>query len=123
MANRPRKTAPPPRRRRLPHPRPPSPKKDAAKAKKAAKEPKPAKAAKVKPPKEATDRTARAGTMKATVIAMLQRKDGATLEEIQKLTGWQKHTVRGFVSILGSKGGMKIESSKRDDGARVYTAK
>jgi len=59
-----------------------SPKKDAAKAKKAAKEPKPAKTAKAKPAKEAADRTARAGTMKATVIAMLQRKGGATLQEI-----------------------------------------
>ena len=27
-------------------------------------------------------------------------------------TKWQAHTVRGFVSILGSKGGQKIESSK-----------
>ena len=99
-----------------------SPKKDAAKAKKAAKEPKPAKTAKAKPAKEAADRTARAGTMKATVIAMLQRKGGATLQEIMKITAWQPHTVRGFISILGSKGGMKIESSKRDDGARLYTA-
>ena len=96
--------------------------KAAAPKKGAAKEPKTTKAAKVKPPKEATDRTARAGTMKATVIAMLQRKGGATLEEIAETAGWQKHTVRGFISILGSKGGMKIESSKRDDGARVYAA-
>jgi hypothetical protein len=30
------------------------------------------------------------------------------------------HTVRGFVSILGSKGGQKIESSKSADGERTY---
>ena len=35
-------------------------------------------------------------------------------------TGWQKHTVRGFVSILGSKGGQKIESSKNAAGERSY---
>jgi hypothetical protein len=35
-------------------------------------------------------------------------------------TGWQKHTVRGFVSILGSKGGEKIESSKSSSGDRTY---
>jgi hypothetical protein len=35
-------------------------------------------------------------------------------------TGWQKHTVRGFVSILGSKGGEKIESSKNAAGERNY---
>jgi hypothetical protein len=33
----------------------------------------------------------REGTHKAEVIAMMQRKGGATLEEIQKATGWQKH--------------------------------
>jgi hypothetical protein len=33
------------------------------------------------------------------------------------------HTVRGFISILVSKGGMKITSTRReDDGARVYEA-
>jgi len=32
----------------------------------------------------------------------------------------QAHTVRGFVSILGSKGGEKIESSKHSDGERTY---
>jgi len=37
-------------------------------------------------------------------------------------TGWQKHTVRGFISILGSKGGMKVTSTRREDGARVYEA-
>ena len=38
-------------------------------------------------------------------------------------TGWQKHTVRGFISILGSKGGMKVTSARREsDGARVYEA-
>jgi hypothetical protein len=36
-------------------------------------------------------------------------------------TGWQKHTVRGFVSILGSKGGETIETSKNADGERTYS--
>ena len=35
--------------------------------------------------------------------------------------GWQKHTVRGFVSMLGSKGGEKIESSKNAAGERTYS--
>jgi hypothetical protein len=43
------------------------------------------------------------------VIAMMKRAKGATLAEIMKATGWQPHTVRGFVSILGSKGGENIE--------------
>jgi hypothetical protein len=57
---------------------------------------------------------------KAEVIAMMKRAKGATLPEIVKATDWQPHTVRGFVSILGSKGGEKIESSKNAAGERTY---
>jgi hypothetical protein len=57
---------------------------------------------------------------KAEVIAMMKRAKGATMAEITEATGWQKHTVRGFVSILGSKGGEKIESSKNAAGERSY---
>ena len=76
-----------------------------------------AKKAKEEPKAEATgDR----GNKKAEVIAMMKRPKGATLSEIVAATGWQKHTVRGFVSILGSKGGEKIESSKNSSGDRTY---
>jgi Protein of unknown function (DUF3489) len=57
---------------------------------------------------------------KAEVIAMMKRAKGVTLAEIMETTGWQKHTVRGFVSLLGSKGGQKIESSKNSAGERTY---
>jgi hypothetical protein len=57
---------------------------------------------------------------KAEVIAMMKRAKGATLSEITEATGWQKHTVRGFVSILGNKGGEKIESLKNAAGERSY---
>jgi len=57
---------------------------------------------------------------KAEVIALMKRARGATLAEITEATGWQNHTVRGFVSILGSKGGEKIESSKNAAGERSY---
>jgi hypothetical protein len=57
---------------------------------------------------------------KAIVTAMMKRAKGATLAEIVEATGWQKHTVRGFVSILGSKGGETVESSKNAVGERVY---
>ena len=51
---------------------------------------------------------------------MMRRAKGATLAEIVEATGWQKHTVRGFVSILGSKGGEKVESAKNAAGERSY---
>jgi hypothetical protein len=53
-------------------------------------------------------------------MAMMKRAKGVTLAEIVTATGWQKHTVRSFVSLLGSKGGMKIESSKNTAGERGY---
>jgi Protein of unknown function (DUF3489) len=65
--------------------------------------------------------TARDGSKKATVIAMLSRKDGATLEAIMKATDWQAHSVRGFISgALIKKSGLKVESFKRQDGERAY---
>jgi predicted transcriptional regulator len=57
---------------------------------------------------------------KAEVVAMMKRAKGATLAEIMHATRWQRHTVRGFVSILGSKGGEQIESSKYAAGERTY---
>jgi hypothetical protein len=84
-----------------------------AKKAKAAKKPAPAKKAGRKPKADGTNK-------KAEVIAMMQRAKGATLDEIMKVTDWQRHTVRGFVSILGSKGGHKIESSKNATGERTY---
>lgn len=50
----------------------------------------------------------------------MRRPGGATLPEIMEAIGWQAHTVRGFVSILSSKGGVKVESSKSDTGERTY---
>lgn len=50
----------------------------------------------------------------------MKRARGATLAEIVAATGWQEHTVRGFVSIFGSKGGEKIDSSTSADGERTY---
>jgi hypothetical protein len=41
---------------------------------------------------------------------------------IMKATDWQAHSVRGFISgTLGKKMGLKIESTKREDGERVYS--
>ena len=57
---------------------------------------------------------------KAEVVGMMRRAKGVTLAEIMETTGWLKHTVRGFVSLLGSKGGLNIESAKNAAGERTY---
>ena len=41
-----------------------------------------------------------------------------------KATGWQKHSVRGFISgALGKKMGLTVESTKGEDGERNYSIK
>jgi hypothetical protein len=74
-----------------------------------------------KAPKSQEAKPPRESSKTAQVVAMLQRPEGATLSEIMASMGWQKHTVRGFVSMLGSKGGEKIESSKNAAGERTYS--
>jgi hypothetical protein len=54
------------------------------------------------------------------VLAALRSPSGATLKELMKLTGWQSHSVRGFLSAQVTKRmGLRVKSSKRD-GERVY---
>jgi hypothetical protein len=54
------------------------------------------------------------------VIAMLRRPEGATVEEVARVTGWQRHTVRGvFSGTLKKKLGLTLASAKEERG-RVY---
>ena len=62
----------------------------------------------------------REGSKMAQVIAMLQRKNGATLGEIVNKMNWQKHTVRGFMAGAMKKAGYRVESFKPDGGDRTY---
>jgi len=65
--------------------------------------------------------TAREGSKKAIVLELLRRPDGATLADIQSATGWQPHSVRGFISgALGKKMGLTVESFKTPEGGRAY---
>jgi hypothetical protein len=54
------------------------------------------------------------------VIAMLRRPEGATVEEVARATGWQRHTVRGvFSGTLKKKLGLTLVSATAERG-RVY---
>ena len=54
------------------------------------------------------------------VIAMLRRPEGATVDEVARATGWQRHTVRGvFSGTLKKKLGLSVASAKEERG-RVY---
>jgi hypothetical protein len=99
-----------------------------SKAKLGAKQAKKLKSATERPGKSAQGRKSvakpavrREGSKKAEVVALLERKGGATLTEIMKATKWQAHSVRGFISrALGKKMGLSVVSVRRDDGERVY---
>jgi hypothetical protein len=62
----------------------------------------------------------RSNTKSAQIIDLLQQRAGATLQSIMDLTGWQAHSVRGFLSAqLSKKRGLRVESFTRK-GERVY---
>jgi Protein of unknown function (DUF3489) len=68
--------------------------------------------------------SARDGSKAAKILDLLKRPDGATLAELMKTTGWQAHSVRGYLSgTLGKKLGLTVTSTKTDDGERTYTVK
>ena len=56
----------------------------------------------------------------AKVMEMLNRRNGASIQELALVTGWRTHTVRGFLSQLRKKG-IRIETStsRGDAGGRA----
>jgi hypothetical protein len=78
-----------------------------------------------KPPKAAKKAGAvRDGSKAAKVLELVKRPDGATLAELMKTTGWQPHSIRGFISgTLTKKLGLTVVSTKTEDGERTYSVK
>jgi hypothetical protein len=77
-----------------------------------------------KPAKGARPQTGpRTGSKSAKVLALLARTNGASLAELMKATGWQAHSVRGFLSTASRKRSIRIESSKNATGGRIYRVK
>ncbi len=63
----------------------------------------------------------RKATKQQICIDLLSRPEGATIEELQGVTGWQAHSVRGFVAgAVKKKLGLAVVSEKSDDGPRRY---
>jgi hypothetical protein len=69
------------------------------------------------------DKLGNAQSKQSRVIAMLRSPPGATIDAMMKVTGWQQHSVRGFLSAVVRKR-LKLKlSSEKVDGNRVYQIK
>ena len=47
---------------------------------------------------------AKTKTKKARILSLLERKSGATIDQIAKATGWQAHTIRAALTRLRQAG-------------------
>lgn len=56
-----------------------------------------------------------------TLVKLISRKSGATIEQIEKATSWQPHTVRAAISRL-RKRGMTVLLSQAAKGGKAYKA-
>jgi hypothetical protein len=60
------------------------------------------------------------GSKQSRVIAMLQSPAGATIAAMMQATGWQQHSVRGFLAgVVRKRLKLKLGSKKVDE-TRVY---
>ena len=87
--------------------------------------------AKTKSKKPVSDKQKRGAAAKAPakqgntkqdqLIAMLQRSEGATIDELSKKLEWQPHTVRGAIAgALKKRLKLKVSSEKEEGRGRVY---
>ena len=73
------------------------------------------------PQKPATSRSSTPQAKGEKIATLLKRKTGASIDELTWATGWQKHSIRGFISgTLKKKQNLLITSSKEENKKRRY---
>lgn len=65
----------------------------------------------------AQPRRTRANSKQSEILALLARPEGTTLAEIMDATGWQAHSVRGTLSIIGKS---QPITSEKSGNSRIY---
>lgn len=62
-----------------------------------------------------------APSKQATIIALLSAPSGSTIAAMMKASGWQQHSVRGFLAgVVRKKLKLNLVSEKKSDGDRIY---
>lgn len=63
----------------------------------------------------------RSATKSEKIVRLLKRSSGTTIADLQKLTGWQTHSVRGFLSrTIRKQMKLNLDSEKTREGERRY---
>lgn len=73
-------------------------------------------------PKTDTQTAPKAPTKSAQIRALLSRKQGASLEALCEVTGWQPHTTRAALSRLRKQGVDLTRTPGKDGGPAIYKA-
>jgi hypothetical protein len=69
---------------------------------------------------KANPRNVRAGSKQEAMLVLLKQPSGATIASLMKASGWQQHSVRGFLAgVVHKRLKLTLDSTKKD-GARVY---
>lgn len=72
------------------------------------------------PARSATRKTSDTPSKQERVLAMLRSPDGTTVAAMMQATGWQQHSVRGFLAgTVRKRLKLKLQSTKVD-GTRIY---
>lgn len=69
--------------------------------------------------KKAAEPAPRSGSKQAALIALLQRRDGATIAQMCAKTGWQSHSVWAALTGL-RKRGIEVTRTKDGSGTTIY---
>ena len=84
-------------------------------------EPKATQIAAAKTPVKSEDPRGERVTKRERMLALLSQTEGASIAEMMRATGWQQHSVRGFLAgMVKKKLGFALTSLKPEDGVRRY---